>query len=428
MSKRVFYFLIGFLLVGGLGMMFLIMAVIGYLDGHLEQWFDSRTVAEPFAMVETPVSTAVPPPTLTPTPELIQPTILPTAVATEEARKSVQVMVTIDRSNLPDLYYTALTLKTEVGRVDEIRVTADGSELPFLYDPEVGIVQYTTDASEIFIDVLGGDDDFVLGLTEKTFLRDDKQWAWSHGFDDNVFLFEGIDLFVQKGWRGSVFLIGEIIDEERDEDWIVDQPAVNRLLADGWSIGSHGWLADCTDKERSYLEQSFDLLADIVALSPVPEYKVINFAAPCFFDEYHPLVLAIRDSGERTVLFNESQNQFYQIMNVAAAEIETEERLAVPLDLDLPIGRDFAVEFEPQEVVQANIDWAAALGADGVPLWYNSGSHGSQEENLAPMIDYVYDTYGPAGDDSVWVAPSDEIVSYALVRELAIVTVEVMDK
>ncbi len=118
----------------------------------------------------------------------------------------------------------------------------------------------------------------------------------------------------------------------------------------------------------------------------------------------------------------------YMTLMVQLAEIETEERLAVPLDLDLPIGRDFAVEFEPQEVVQANIDWAAALGADGVPLWYNSGSHGSQEENLAPMIDYVYDTYGPAGDDSVWVAPSDEIVSYALVRELAIVTVEVMDK
>ncbi len=53
-----------------------------------------------------------------------------------------------------------------------------------------------------------------------------------------------------------------------------------------------------------------------------------------------------------------------------------------------------------------------AHGADG---GYPSGA-------FYKWLDYLYSHYGPGGTDEVWVAPSDAVYSYLLVREQSRVT------
>ncbi|NTU86382.1 MAG: hypothetical protein HGA45_44805, partial [Chloroflexales bacterium] len=43
--------------------------------------------------------------------------------------------------------------------------------------------------------------------------------------------------------------------------------------------------------------------------------------------------------------------------------------------------------------------------------------HGGQEDNLTLVLNKAYSAYGPGGTNELWMAPSDEIYSYLLVRD-----------
>ncbi|MEM7802818.1 MAG: hypothetical protein AAF633_26750, partial [Chloroflexota bacterium] len=71
------------------------------------------------------------------------------------------------------------------------------------------------------------------------------------------------------------------------------------------------------------------------------------------------------------------------------------------------------------------VDWIARQSDSGKHLWYNSLSHGPSiflgnegvENRVNQLIEHIYREYGPWGSDEVWVAPSDQIYSYILVRD-----------
>jgi hypothetical protein len=232
---------------------------------------------------------------------------------------------TLDRSAVPELTYNDLTLKVYVGDMTEAEVyTTNGITIPHTID--AGTLTFTTDADQVQLVLEGVTDPNRAGTNSvgeisKATLRDDKKWAWSIGLDDNVSLKPTIDLLRRRGWAGTLFMIGNIIDETRQEDWIVDAPDLNELLAEGWSVGNHTWEHECNggfDYRQSILD-GYNRLQEVVQNSPRPNYKIISFAAPCFDADYQPQILAMRDNGETAVQFNESGNKYLLIVDAVDA-------------------------------------------------------------------------------------------------------------
>lgn len=341
----------------------------------------------------------------------------------------------IDRSNVPPIYYRELTLKVTVNQMTDATVIADGIEIPYTYD--AGVLVLTTNATTIEITLSGVTDTEGLGYAEKAILKDDKGFAWSHGMDDNVYVKSQVDILEQYGWRGTIFLIANVVEDERDEDWIVDAPYLKEKIALGWSIGNHSYDHNCdptTVTEQTVLD-GYNRLREIVDTSPVPEYQIISFASPCFLSEYQAITLNHRDNGVTAVQFNESGGPLPLVVDPGVTENvmdpnDSEKFLAAPFSYDAPVGRSILIEYEDLALEMATLDLMANLYTEqGLHSWHNTLAHGDMEtgpdshsDRLATVAEYVSTNYGPGGTDQIWVAPSDQIYSYLLVRDNAVVS------
>ncbi len=339
---------------------------------------------------------------------------------------------TVNRNAVPQVPFNDLTLLIDVGSdATDIEATGDSTTIPTLYDQQSGTVLITTSASQLQLKITSSSRDSAFGTVEKAALLHNKQWAWSHGFDDNVNFGPSMDLWEAKGWAGSINLIGELVSDTRDEPWIVDQANAIRRLNKGWSLAGHGWKSDCSDTNIEAIEQVYGLLDTLVSHtdSNRPGYFPTGFAAPCFIADYHPLVLAMRDAGNTTIQFNESGDTYMMVVDPGATSVPTGayQFKSQLLDYDAPIGRDLRIDFGTFEEVKSAIDWAANNSNASTHIWYNTGGHGNHETSHAPVLNYIYDTYGPGGTDEVWVAPSDHIYSYLLVRDNSQVTLDSID-
>jgi hypothetical protein len=343
----------------------------------------------------------------------------------------VTLRYTLDRTAVPPVTYPDLTLKIFVGEVNQVKASdANGQRLATSYDPDTGFLLLTVTTDWVDVTLTGAKDIANAGRVEKTTLKDDKAWAWSHGFDDNFFLKAAMAHFTAKGWTGSLFMIAKDVQDNRREDWTIDAPDLRDFLAQGWAIGSHTWGHECFVENPDYRQTVLDgyhRLAEVVATSMRPDYRIVSFAAPCFDANYHPLILQMRDAKETAVLFNESGAGFRMVVDPAVSEaFVVEEKTAVAFNYDLPVGRDARIESELPNVL-AEIDWMAANSSATRHLWYNTLAHGGHEDAIKQVVDHVYNNYGPGGTDEVWVAPSDEIYSYLLVRDKTAVRWEIVN-
>jgi hypothetical protein len=350
----------------------------------------------------------------------------PAGAQAETAMGQYFLTYTIDRSAVPELYYRDLTLVAYVGQVSDIQVSSDNDPVDFHYDPSAGNVTFTTAATVVRFFLDNPADLPNVGPFTKAALKYNKKWAWSHGLDDNVFLQPSIQLFADKGWRATLYLIGKEIDETRQESWVIDAPDIRELVAQGWSIGNHTWDHICTTPGiddpvfmRETILNGYHRLQAVIGSSALPHYRLMAFAAPCFRDEYHPYIQELKGNGETAVLFNEAGNYFRLIVTPGAGEYTHGGKTAVPFNYERQIGRDINIEMEVAGVsaVKAEMDWLSANATSERHFWYNTLSHGHQQEALGQVVDYAYHTYGPAGSNEMWVAPSDEIYSYLLTRD-----------
>ena len=324
----------------------------------------------------------------------------------------------IDRSNLPPISFTDLTLNIYLGAINGATVTVDGASHPHTYDPATGYLTLTTTGSALTIVADGATNDDDLGFVHRGKLKDNRSWAWSHGFDDNFNLEPAIALFEEKDWTGSIYLIADLVDPTAVRNYAVDEIRGRELLNNGWSLGGHGSDSSCTDFNEPAVIESLTRIEDIVAGSNRPDYHVTGFAAPCFVSQYHPIVLDLRDRGVTDVRFNESGGDYIQIVDPGATTFFDGSRRADAFNIDARIGRDVRIEFAPFSQISADIDWISEQSeSDDLHLWYNSLSHGNQEANVELLVDYIYDNYGPGGTDEVWVAPADQIYSYIITRD-----------
>lgn len=360
------------------------------------------------------------PPQPTPTAFAAQPTAAVALPLVRTPSKPVEYTYsfTIDRSAVPALYYDELSYVVDLGAASAVSATVGGAAVPGRYDSRSGTFVFTTDrAGAAVIRYTSQNRPDV--TVQKASLKDNKAWAWSHGMDDNTMLQAQIAAISARGWRASLMLIGKDIDDRRDEDWILDKPALRRLLAQGWSLANHSWDHNCSPGSAAAMNATIvsgqNKLLEIVATSSVPDYKVITFAAPCFIADYDPYVEAMRRSGATTLLFNESQGN--PLMNVDGADYSQGDLTASAMSSQVAkIGRGTVIESSPSAAIAA-LDWMAANKSATRHFWYNTLTHGSQEQNLLRVLSHAYGAYGPGGTNELWMAPSDEIYSYLVVRD-----------
>jgi peptidoglycan/xylan/chitin deacetylase (PgdA/CDA1 family) len=340
--------------------------------------------------------------------------------------------VTFNKASVPALYYYDLTANVYVGDVDSVVVeNTDGGSITSSYDENTGYVRFTTSENQVVVITEGLQS--LEGFGNYTFekLKYGKSWAWSHGLDDNVNLAAQIAAIKAKGWRAMLYLIGESIDDTREEGWIEDVPDIHRHLADGWSIGNHGWHSECVSEDPEVLENDvilgYNRLVEIVAGSSIPTYKITAFAAPCFRTNYTPIILDHRDQGTTAVQFNESGSNYEGLLladdlSGSATDYINGSYGATALTYDSLISRNTSIGIDNADVM-ARMDWASANSGSSRHIWFNTLTHGNQESDLSTILDYAYDTYGPDGSDELWMAPADEIYSYFLVRDNTTVTI-----
>lgn len=330
---------------------------------------------------------------------------------------------TANRSAVPSLYYNDLTYNIHLGVVASAVVYSGGSTLASTYSNTTGDLVFTTTQTSFQI-LIKNPADTNLFSVAKSALKDNKKWAWSHGMDDNVNLQAQVNLMTQKGWRGLLFLIGKDISDTRNESWIYDKPALTSLLSQGWSLGNHTWDHECFGvgmSDPTFLSNTilngYNKIDEIVQASSVPSYKILAFAAPCFATEYDSYVVSLRSAGTIAVKYNESQANGLMQIDVGAAGFSNSGKSAVAVSSNtIKIGRDLGIETSADNTI-ANLDWMAANASSTRHFWYNTLSHGNKEGVLQPVADHANNSYGPAGTNEIWVAPSDEIYSYLLVRD-----------
>jgi hypothetical protein len=343
----------------------------------------------------TPVATLLPP---TPTPVAGETTVL---------------AYTIDRSAVPALYYTALTLVVDIGVGNSAVVTGDG-QVSYRLDEERGVTVVTTEGNHFQVEVSGSEP--VPGSVTPALLKEEKAWAWSIGLDDNTYQKEGIALMRQAGYRGTLFPIADRIHDTRNEGWIMDAPYMRELIAAGWSIGNHTWDHNCNAATISdaTVIAAYERLRGIVDAAGLADYRMIAFAAPCFASAYNPIIEGMAANGDYEVLYNESGPGYLLDVAPGAPDVVYRDgRSIVGWNPARRIGRDG----NSNESRLATMDWVAANATRERPLWYNVLVHSLSAATIQPYLDRL-----AQHDDSVWAAPSDEIYSYLLLRERAAVT------
>ncbi len=349
----------------------------------------------------------------------------------EAAEEQYEIRWEIDRSTVPTLTNNEITLSIAVGEASAITIVDEnGDDIPFRFDEERGVVTLTTAGDVIdlsfFTNTIGNP---LVGSYAPTTLKNDYLWAWSHGIDDNANMEGSIAKFEERGWKGTLYLIGTYLDRPWSQPGLIESNRVRQLLDDGWSIGNHTYSdLDCDLDITEYTSNIIEAqkpLNDIIAESSRTDYIVMGFAAPCFLESYHPKIQEIRRDGDATIAFNESGGRVPIIMDANSNDEIIEDVLAHAYEAGAPIGRDGEIDEGDLDNVISSINWVSRNSNENRHLWYNSLSHGARDSNvgvetrLGGLVEYVYRTYGPLGTDEVWVAPADEIVSYVTMRDFA---------
>jgi hypothetical protein len=151
----------------------------------------------------------------------------------------------------------------------------------------------------------------------------------------------------------------------------------------------------------------------VVAASAHPEHTQISFAAPCFDSNYDAPFAAVHN-GPTTLLMNETGGS--ALMNVDGADYTSGDRTATAMSGAVTsIGRDTSIEGDTSAT--SVFAWMAANAGPARHFWFNTLTHGDQEQRLIPVLNAAYASYGPEGTNELWMAPEDEIFSYLLVRD-----------
>lgn len=338
----------------------------------------------------------------------------------------------IDRSAVPFVNHTELTLLIVVGDSQSITLTDGTQPVSYIVQPESQEIMVTTTANSLDLTLAGYSTTTNLGNVRKAPLKDNKPWAYSHSFDDNFNLEPQLQILERLGVPATVYLVGDWIKDFDQGDWEIDPNRLIQLINQGWSVGNHTWtheescsIFETESQRRESLDQTSDWLHQLISRSNRPNYRITSFAVPCGDADrsaaYNTLLNEMERNGETLIQFSEAG------WNSPTIYLEVSDSF----DFDRLIPRDGRIDGENADgvTIRGQFDEMSDYAArtPGLALWYNTFSHGNlfgfNTETFDETMTYLVDTYGENGTNEAWIAPADVIYSYLLVREGSVVTI-----
>lgn len=315
----------------------------------------------------------------------------------------------VNRAGLPAwVVYRELTFKVTVGAVDAVAVAGDGHPLSSRYDPQTGKVVFTTEATNIALELRNSSSGGI-GAIEVTALRDDKRWAFSLTFDDayESVYYEGRRYLERYGYQGAIPVIGRLLEHPAQGSYTyLNDAQLQELYQGGWSIFNHSY----SHQYVSYFPNPLAVVNDLKAArtrigQALPGYTSTGFTAPYVDGAYYPIV-----SGNAVDLG-------LYLYQGAGSQIRQVDTINVRSDGFMGIGRNGIRHVDP------DFDTVHSL-VQSYPnnhYWLSLHTHQVDAgcDPVETSIDYLYDNYGPGGSDEVWVAPADRVHQYLLNRHFA---------
>ncbi len=334
-----------------------------------------------------------------------------------------------NRSKVPAINDYTLTLLIDVGDATEISVeNLAEKSIPFELLADSQQILITTDEStlQVTLEGVSVSDIDAVGNIDIARLKNNKQWAWSHSFDDNHYLEGPIGVMQALDLPATMYIVGSWIDSGPAWDGNLDEEEILDLFEGGWSLGNHTFDHDNNcgiqpdqANRRDGILRTDEALKALIARSSRADYKVISFAVPCGgqdrFEAYHDLLADMRAEKSTDILFDEGGHDEPLYITVTD-----------DFDFEALVKRDLAIDGSEDNAadLKAIFDSISQLSLESSDqvYWYNSFSHGSQTfgDNTVKLNDvasYFVRTYGRNGSGEAWMAPADEIYSYLLVRE-----------
>lgn len=380
---------------------------------------------------------------------------------------------TIDRSQLPSMNYNNLTLNITVGTATSAEVrNGSGSIIPSTHNTSTGILTVTTDETTLNVTLTGfsGSTDGV-GQIKIAPLKDNKLWAWSHGFDDNAGFLKAIHEFEQNNIPATLYLndydgsTGNVILDPQDkanppdpyttcddnnsslspltyECYLLVASKIRQLLDDGWAIGNHTENHVCwvSESERPSDEQLWQDIVDvqtklyskIISQSNKTDYLINSFAAPCF-NNFNPLIQEKIAANQTDIIMSEGGFIDYSSPDGLVGSAN-KLPLSLGYDFTQAVIRDNRIEGTMNDdsddtnslaFIKSMFDWLHDNSSENNlnAYWYNTISHSRNEDVFADAIPYLIDTYGSNSQyDEVWIATAEEIFAYTYAKEKSVIS------
>jgi len=337
----------------------------------------------------------------------------PTATYTATSGgSSKEYCVSINYSAVPALVNKRkLTIKVNVGNCASVSATGDGTPIPAIYKAATGEAIITTSAANLQITangwISGG-----TGAVTKSYLQDDKKFAYSQTFDDQYLdaYQYGKPLLDAKGWKAGISAVASWAGASWGPQMSWAQ--MQEVLNDGWDIYNHS----NTHPNLSCANFASEFQANQTAFQTrFPGYNVNHIVYPyedtaCASCAGFPPAYLI--SGER------SAGGVYNYV-------------------DAPFANNYLLNRSGQYGTNiagwtAEADTAAAAAR---PSWiikithhvYPGGTLGSDpdysttENALSALYNYLDTNYGAAGNNTMWFAPAGEVYDFLLTRDNAVI-------
>jgi peptidoglycan/xylan/chitin deacetylase (PgdA/CDA1 family) len=361
--------------------------------------------------------------------------------ASAAAALDFKAICAIDRSKVfPKVPYQELTLRLPIGDATSAEVLVDGKPVVSRIDQAKKMLIVTTSGASVEAHVHGASSQSQIGIFNKAVLHDDKKWAWSHAYDDNVqYSLYGTEVFNQYGWAGTLFMIGNKITNDSNSGWICMAPDIRRLHKQGWAIGNHGWNhATCEtcppETLLNEIVQCQNKIKEVLATTD-PTYKPSAFATPAFSHSYDAVVKNIRNTRpDIGILWPEGQGEnANSCWRLDSGAIEPPWRWVWTADSNKTVPRatamyEWGVNSDATNEFKFTIDSMVRFSDETHHYWFNSLDHGvdwvitqapPQCADMATcglgvfgFVPWLYKTHGQGGDNTVWVAPSEQVYSY----------------
>jgi hypothetical protein len=323
------------------------------------------------------------------------------------------VSYTIDRSSVPAMVFMKnLTIIANIGDCTSATVYVDGSPVPSTYTASTKQIMFTTSGTNVIISRLGYTGNATYAVTKAT-LYNNFKWAYSFTFDDGRPTTRTVVLpmFQSYGYVGGSALNTANMQPTAD-GYVMSWASADILKAAGWSFFDH--TVDHNNLTCSNI--STEVVPDKSAIEARwPGYTCTNFVYPYCDTTYWT---CLRDSGLFLSAEDNNGNNYADVLPPNPFILNRNSFFAAgnagTAALADALADNAATDARPR--------WMIMFGHEIVP---GSGTptttYDNNEVTLKAHMDYIYNTYGAGGNNSMWFAPTDVVMQYILTRNYAVV-------